>query len=352
MPAELIAQTPIAPRDASRLLVLDRARGTLEHARFREIGRHLRPADCLVLNNARVIPARFFCRRASGGQVEALFLHASAEGWQVLLRPSGRLRVGEALACEHCDTRLELCEALPRGQWRVRPLPEIDALMLLAQIGHTPLPPYIQRSADTDERLDRARYQTVYAARDGAVAAPTAGLHFTPELLAQLADGGVQRVELTLQVGLGTFQPIDVDELGQHQMHAEAYDVSPAAWQQISATRGDGGRIVAVGTTSVRVLETLPEIVRAKPAPGSRAARATAPRPPGAALAGWTSLFIYPGYTFRNVDMLLTNFHLPGSTLLALVMAFAGVDATRAAYQAAIAQRYRFYSYGDAMLIV
>lgn len=342
LPPELIAQQPAERRDAARLLVLDRATGQVAHRIFREIGELLAPGDCLVLNDTRVVPARFHCRRASGGRIEALFLHAEAGAWQVLLRPSARLSVGELLACEGAAVRLCLDERGERGAWRVHPVPPTEPLELVEQIGHTPLPPYIHRVENApsgQERADRERYQTVYARQPGAVAAPTAGLHFTPVLLDELAGRGVRRAEVTLHVGAGTFQPITSEDLAEHRMHAEWFSVSAAAATVLNEARAAGGRIVAVGTTSARVLESLP-----------------AAQPTGAAgfvaAGGWTDIFIYPPHRFRNVDRLITNFHLPGSTLLAMVMAFASPALIRAAYAAAIAKRYRFYSFGDAMIIL
>lgn len=341
LPPELIAQAPAARRDASRLLVLDRASGAIDHRRFHEITDYLAAGDCLVLNDTRVIPARFHCRRASGGRIEALFLRADDTGWHVLLKPSARLRLKERLACDGADVGLVLTERGPRGAWVARPEPEASPIELLGRIGQTPLPPYIRRGDDTPAevtRLDVDRYQTVYAARPGAVAAPTAGLHFTPELLVELDRRGVQTARVTLHVGLGTFAPIAADDLADHRMHAEWFEVKPMAVERLRATRAVGGRIVAVGTTAVRVLEALPDDAWTAAPAGS--------------LSGWTDIFIYPSYAFRHVDRLITNFHLPGSTLLALVMAFASPEQIRAAYAEAIGERYRFYSYGDAMLIL
>ncbi|TWT44883.1 S-adenosylmethionine:tRNA ribosyltransferase-isomerase [Phycisphaerae bacterium RAS1] len=347
LPPELIAQQPLEPRDASRLLVVHRASGRLEHRRFRDVAEFLRPGDCLVLNNTRVIPARFFARRASGGRVEGLFLRKSeGDGWRALLKPAARIRVGESLVAEGADVRLRVVERHDRGEFALTNDPPADPIALLAEIGRTPLPPYIRRDhsqragVDSAERADAQRYQTVYASAPGAVAAPTAGLHFTPELLATLAAGGVKTAEITLHVGLGTFAPIEVEDLSQHRLHSEYFEASPGALSALHAARGGGGRIVAVGTTSCRTLETLAR--RGDPPPG-------APREP---LGGWTDLFIRPPFEFRLVEVLLTNFHLPGSSLVALVMAFAGESLIRQAYQAAIAERYRFYSYGDAMLVV
>lgn len=344
LPEELIAQRPAEPRDAARLLVLERAGGRIEHRVFREIGDYLDPGDCLVLNDTRVIPARFFCRRATGGRVEGLFLHEEGDAWRVLLKPSARLRPGERLRCAHADVSLVLSERGERGEWLVRPEPAVPALDLLARIGRTPLPPYIRRGTDgrgEPEPADAERYQTVYAEQPGAVAAPTAGLHFTPPLLEGLARRGVLRATVTLHVGTGTFTPIEVEELSQHRMHAEWFEVTESAAATMQAARSAGGRIVAVGTTSVRVLESL-----------TGHAGAAASETGFATAGGWTDIFIYPPYRFRNVDRLITNFHLPGSTLLALVMAFASPELIRAAYREAVERRYRFYSYGDAMMIV
>jgi S-adenosylmethionine:tRNA ribosyltransferase-isomerase len=338
LPRELIAQRPAEPRDAARLLVLDRSNGSVAHRVFREIGDYLPAGDCLVLNDTRVIPARFFCQRRSGGKIEGLFLHEQRGMWRALLRPSARLKVGERLRCEGDEAELALCERHERGEWSLRPEPPVPPLDLLRRIGQTPLPPYIQRDPAPDAS-DAERYQTVYARRAGAVAAPTAGLHFTPELLDQLREAGVRRADVTLHVGVGTFAPIDVDELAQHQMHTEWFEVSQQAAAALRTVRAGSGHIAAVGTTSARVLESL-ELEQSAASAGDVAAE------------GWTDLFIYPPYRFRNVDRLLTNFHLPGTTLLALVMAFATPEQVRAAYREAVARRYRFYSYGDAMLIL
>ena len=339
LPAELIAQHPIEPRDAARLLVLDRATGRIEHRVFRDLPAYLAPGDALVVNDTRVLPARFFVRRASGGRVEVLFLHATADGWDVLLKPGGRIRAGEALVCESETTRLVTMERRERGQWLVRPEPAVEASVFLNRVGQTPLPPYIRRPAP--DPLDRDRYQTVYACRPGAVAAPTAGMHFTPGLLSRLEQSGVRRVSVTLHVGAGTFTPIEVADLADHHMHAEWFEVSTDALRALRHTRASAGRIVAVGTTSVRVLESLAETLLEDTDTQRRSY-----------VSGWTDIFIYPPFRFRHVDRLITNFHLPGSTLLALVMAFATPELIRRAYEEAIRERYRFYSYGDAMLIL
>jgi S-adenosylmethionine:tRNA ribosyltransferase-isomerase len=300
LPQELIAQHPAERRDASRLLVYDRASGAVRHRRFAELPDELRD-ELVVVNDTRVVPARIPIERPRG---EVLLLErVGGDVWEGLARPTRRLRAGRRYG------PVELLEHLGEGRWRLRLEGEPD--------GETPLPPYI-----VEPLGDPSRYQTVYARESGSAAAPTAGLHFTPELLARL---DVERV--TLHVGLDTFRPLAVDELAEHSMHGERYEVAPAAWARIRSAE----RVLAVGTTSVRVLETL-----ARDAP----------------LAGRTELFVTPGFEFRRVDALLTNFHLPRSTLLALVMAFAGVEETRELYRTAIAERYRFYSFGDAMLIL
>jgi S-adenosylmethionine:tRNA ribosyltransferase-isomerase len=303
LPPELVAQHPAARRDASRLLVYHRATGEVRHRRFADLPGEL-AGHLVVVNDTRVLPARLRLRRETGGEVELLLLEAVEDGlWEALARPSRRLRAGERLG------GLELVEPLGEGRWLVRLEAEPD--------GEAPLPPYI-----TEPLSDPSRYQTVYARETGSAAAPTAGLHFTPELLDAL---DVERV--TLHVGLDTFRPLTAETLGEHRLHGERYHVDPAAWAQIAAAE----RVLAVGTTTVRVLETVAR---------------------GGPLEGRTELFVTPGFAFRRVDALLTNFHLPRSTLLALVMAFAGVEETRHLYKLAIAARYRFYSFGDAMLLL
>ena len=304
LPRELVAQRPAERRDESRLLVHDRASGETRHRRFHELQEELGD-ELVVVNDTRVVPARLRLRRETGGEAEVLLLERlnGHDEWEGLARPSRKLRAGERLG------PVELLEPLGEGRWRLRLEGE--------PAGEAPLPPYI-----TEPLADPERYQTVYAEHEGSAAAPTAGLHFTPELLAGLE---VERV--TLHVGLDTFRPVSVDDLADHELHSERYEVTPDAWERIQ----EADRVLAVGTTTVRVLESLAR---------------------GAALAGRTDLFITPGFEFRRTDALLTNFHLPGSTLLALVMAFAGIDATRRLYELAIEERYRFYSFGDAMLIL
>jgi S-adenosylmethionine:tRNA ribosyltransferase-isomerase len=304
LPAELVAQSPIEPRDASRLLVYRRGAETIEHRTFRDLP-ELLDGERVVVNDTRVVPARLRLRRESGGAVEVLLVERVDENgtWEALVRPSRRLRAGEELG------PVRLREAHGDGRWLVE--------LRGAPAGEMPLPPYIH-----EPLADPTRYQTVYGDVEGSAAAPTAGLHFTPELLDALDP-----VRVTLHVGLDTFRPVTAGTLEEHELHGERYAVEPAAWERIASAE----RVLAVGTTTVRVLETVARTGE---------------------LAGRTTLFITPGFEFRRVDALLTNFHLPRSTLLALVMAFTGEEAVRQIYREAIAQRYRFYSFGDAMLVL
>ena len=339
---DLIAQQPLPRRDRARLMVLDRAAGAISHRLFADLPGLLRRGDVLVINDTRVIPAKFVCRRATGGRLDGLFVREPAPGlWEVMLRGAGRCGQGEELALAGSDgVRLKLAEDLGAGLWRVGVAPPAPALEVLERAGRPPLPPYIRRPGRSLDGLDRRRYQTVYADKPGAIAAPTAGLHLTDELLGRLAQAGIEAVRVTLHVGLGTFAPVKVDEPAQHRMHAEWYEVTPAAAPRLNEARRGRRRIVAVGTTSVRVLETAAASGR-----GIRAGK------------GWTDLFIHPPASFRAVDALITNFHLPRTTLLMLVAAFCSPGDTRGvkllgdAYAEAIRRRYRFYSYGDAMLI-
>ncbi len=342
LPAELIAQAPPTRRQDARLLVLDRRTGTLSDRKIVDFPDLLRPGDLLVLNDTKVVPAKIRARRKSGGVVDGLFLEVQSTGrWRVLLEGSKRLRVGEILALgppSGPTFTMELAAYHDLGEWDVQVSPDQTAEEILHLVGTTPLPPYIRRGVERiDDLTDRARYQTVYAERPGAVAAPTAGLHLTPELLDRIRTVGVDVSLVTLHVGLGTFKPIVVDDLSRHVMHAERYELPPATAEAVRACRARKGRVVAVGTTTVRVLESCAQ------EGDCRTVR------PG---VGSTSLLIYPPQEFCVVDALLTNFHLPKSTLLALVMAFAGVERTRRAYAHAIEQRYRFFSFGDAMLII
>lgn len=319
-------------------MIVDRAAGTIGHACFRDLPAYLRRGDRLVLNQTRVIPARFSLRRRTGGRIGGLFLDESRTGrWRALLAGGSRLKPGESLQLERGRHTLTVMEVLGDGEFELQLEPAAPAAQVLAAVGRAPLPPYIRRDAEagySDDLRDKVEYQTVYARQPGAVAAPTAGLHFTPELLDRLADGGVQRSFVTLHVGRGTFQPVSAEDLSRHPMHAEWYELPRVAAEELAAVRTAGGRIVAVGTTSVRVLECCADEA------GLRAG------------SGWTRLLIQPPYEFRAVDALITNFHLPRSTLLALVYAFGGVDLIRRAYAEAVASGYRFYSFGDAMLIV
>jgi len=327
LPGELIAQYPLAGRSDSRLLCLDGADGTLHDRRFRDLPQLLHPGDLLVLNDTRVLRARLHGRKHTGGRVEVL-IERLEDPWTALaqVRASKPPKAGALL---YLDDGVEV-RVLGRAGELFRLQAAGDFSGLMAQHGHIPLPPYITRG---DETLDETRYQTVYARRDGAVAAPTAGLHFDPLLLAHLAEMGVAQAFVTLHVGAGTFQPVRSERLEDHLMHSEWFEVGPQVCEQVRATRAQGGRVVAVGTTSVRSLES--------------AAAGGELRP----YAGDTRLFIRPGYRFRVVDALITNFHLPQSTLLMLVCAFAGSRPVLAAYRHAVAERYRFFSYGDAMFL-
>lgn len=330
LPPELIAQQPLAERSASRLLVADARRGALEDRVFRDLPELLAPGDLLVFNDTRVIPARLFGRKDSGGEVEILIERVlGAHEALVQLRASKTPKAGR-----HIDladgTRVRI-RAREDGFWRVAFETDEPLEQVLARVGHMPLPPYIDRA---DTAADRERYQTVYADKPGAVAAPTAGLHFDAPLLERLDAMGVGRAFVTLHVGAGTFQPVRVDDPTRHQMHREWIEVDQGLLDRIAATRAGGGRVVAVGTTVVRALETC--------------AASGEPR----ACRGDTQIFIYPGHRFRMIDALVTNFHLPESTLMMLVSAFAGREFVLGAYRHAVAQRYRFFSYGDAMLLV
>jgi len=337
LPLDLIAQRPAERRDQSRLLRLDRASGTVEHRAFGELPQLLRPGDLVMLNDTRVIPARLLLRRQSGARIDGLFLRARDDGcWEMLLRGRGRIRADEALLVEGAEGQtLLLKESAGEGLWLVLPQPGVESQELLARAGHPPLPPYIERKevCDEIERLDRERYQTVYARQPGAVAAPTAGLHFTPEILDELRRRDIETVYLTLHVGLGTFKPVTAGQVEEHRMHGERFSLPQATAEAARRARAEGRRVVAVGTTVVRVLES---VVRCG---GLRQAE------------GETDLFIYPPFEFRVVEALVTNFHLPRSTLLMLASAFAGREFLLRAYRAAIEQKYRFYSYGDACLI-
>ncbi|MBP9003954.1 MAG: tRNA preQ1(34) S-adenosylmethionine ribosyltransferase-isomerase QueA [Candidatus Hydrogenedentes bacterium] len=332
LPESLIAQYPAEPRDTSRLMVVDRASGTIRVDVFANLAAYLRPGDLLVLNDTRVIRARVHARKTTGGEVELFLLTETEPGtWIALARPSSRLRPGMVLQCAG-DMTATLVDRAGEGKWQVR-FSRPDVVAWLERQGEIPLPPYIRR--DHPEPLDAERYQTVYAARPGAVAAPTAGLHFTDRVFRRLEERGVDRVFITLHVGYGTFKPIKTAQVEAHRVDPESYEVSPAAAAQLNAARQSGGRVVAVGTTACRTLETVCD-ARGVFHPGQ----------------GLTDLYIYPSHVFRGVDALQTNFHLPKSSLLALVCAFAGYDLVMEAYRLAVRERFRFYSYGDAMLIL
>jgi S-adenosylmethionine:tRNA ribosyltransferase-isomerase len=333
LPANLIAQQPCTQRDQSRLLVLDRQTGGLQHQVFADLPDLLTPGDLLVLNDTRVVPARLIGRRArTGGKWEGLFLRELPDGeWELLCQTRGRLTEQERILIERGPLELYLIRKTADGHWIARRSEAGRAMDLLARYGQIPLPPYIRKGRA--QPLDVQRYQTVYAQTAGAVAAPTAGLHFTPALFDRLKAHGIDWTFVTLHVGLGTFQPLQNTDYRKHEMHQEWGELTEAAAAAITDCRQRRGRVVSIGTTSVRVLETAAASGRIAPWHGE------------------TSLYIHPGYMFRAVDTLVTNFHLPRTTLLLLVAAFAGMDLTRKAYRAAIEHAYRFYSYGDAMLI-
>jgi S-adenosylmethionine:tRNA ribosyltransferase-isomerase len=338
LPKELIAQSPTVCRSDARLLVVDRQRKSLEHKHIRDLPEILQRNDCLVINDTRVVPARLVGRRrATGGHWEGLFLEVNPNGlWRILCKTRGKLRPGDTITLINAsggdDIHLELGTKELGGTWIARPSGREDAFALLDRVGRVPLPPYIRKGKMVER--DREHYQTVYAQVPGAVAAPTAGLHFTTTLLERLVEQGVELCALTLHVGPGTFRPITVDKLADHEMHVEWGSIEQRSVERILACRERGGRVVAVGTTSVRILETAAADGQLK------------------AFAGDTGLFIRPPYQFRIVDALLTNFHLPRTTLLVLVRTFGGDELIRQAYEEAIRQQYRFYSYGDAMLIL
>ena len=331
LPKELIAQDPLEDRSSSRLMVLDRKTGRTEHRIFRDIKNYLKPGDCLVINDTRVIPARLIGRREnSGGKAEIFLLKRREKDiWETLVRPGKKLREGSRVVFGNGELTGEILKVLPDGNRYVRFYYEGIFEEVLDRLGQMPLPPYI-----THKLQDKNRYQTVYARYDGSAAAPTAGLHFTEELLADIEAMGIPVVKVTLHVGLGTFRPVKVENVLEHEMHSEWYHVRQEAADTINRIKEQGGRIISVGTTSTRTLETVTDekgVVHA----GS----------------GDTNIFIYPGYRFKCIDGLITNFHLPESTLLMLVSALAGREHILAAYREAVEQRYRFFSFGDAMFI-
>lgn len=338
LPSELIAQRPLAERDKARLLVVDRKLSSFEDRFFYDIVEYLRAGDVLVLNDSRVIPARLFFKKPTGGEVEGLFIKAlSDDSWEVMIKGISRLKEGLVLTIPGEDTRFLFEKRLSDKTALIRLSRSQEPLEFLERVGQMPLPPYIRRKKADDElkRLDKEMYQTVFGKKIGSIAAPTAGLHFTESLLERIKNIGVKIAYVTLHVGLGTFEPIAEENIEDHKMHSELYSIDDKTAELIMQTKKGGGRVFAVGTTSVRVLESA-ATKEGELSAGSRS----------------TDLYIYPPYKFKIVDSLITNFHLPRSTLLALVYAFGGVELIKRAYQHAIDNRYRFYSYGDAMLIL
>ncbi|HEM3629607.1 TPA: tRNA preQ1(34) S-adenosylmethionine ribosyltransferase-isomerase QueA [Streptococcus suis] len=332
LPEELIAQVPLEKRDSSKLLILDREKRSMVDSHFDHIIDQLNPGDALVMNNTRVLPARLYgYKPETMGHVELLLLkNTQGDQWEVLTKPAKRLKVGTTVAFGDGRLTATIVEELEHGGRIVEFSYEGIFLEVLESLGEMPLPPYIHEKLE-----DRERYQTVYAKENGSAAAPTAGLHFTQELLEKIEAKGVKLVYLTLHVGLGTFRPVSVDNVDEHEMHSEFYNLSAEAAQTLNQVKGSGGRIVAVGTTSIRTLETIGNKFDGRLEADS----------------GWTNIFIKPGYNFRIVDAFSTNFHLPKSTLVMLVSAFAGREFTLDAYKHAVEERYRFFSFGDAMFI-
>ena len=331
LPKELIAQDPLEDRSSSRLLVLDRKTGERQHRVFREILEFLNPGDCLVVNNTKVIPARLMgVKEGTGAGIEVLLLKRCEDNvWETLVKPGKKARPGARISFGDGLLVGEVLEVVEEGNRRIRFTYEGIFEEILDRLGQMPLPPYI-----THQLKDKNRYQTVYAKHEGSAAAPTAGLHFTPELLKTIEDKGVKLAHVTLHVGLGTFRPVKVEDVTEHHMHSEFYMIEEEQARIINEARAAGGRVICVGTTSCRTLESAADedgILHA----GS----------------GWTDIFIYPGYRFKLMDALITNFHLPESTLLMLVSAFAGKEQVIAAYEEAVRERYRFFSFGDAMFI-
>jgi len=331
LPERLIAQDPVEPRNASRLLLLDRKSGSIGHSRFFRLGEHLRPGDVLVLNDTKVLPARLFARKAGGALIEILLLRQSGlRSWQALVRPGRKALPGAELFFDLPELSAVVADFAPDGARVVEFRYEGDFFAILEKLGQMPLPPYIKKPL-----TDQGRYQPVYARERGSAAAPTAGLHFTQEMLAGLAAQGIGIAKVLLHVGLGTFRPVKAELVEEHVMHEEFFRVDEYNAGIINAARAGGGRVIGVGTTSVRTLETVAD-----------EEGCILPR------EGWTCKFIYPGYRFKAVDGMITNFHLPKSSLLMMVSAFAGRENVMAAYEEAIRQEYRFFSFGDAMLIV
>ena len=331
LPQELIAQKPVEPRDASRLLVLNKETGAIHNCTFRDIGNYLQEGDVLLVNNTKVIPARLYGYKTTGAKVEVLLLkRSSGDIWEALVRPGSKIKPGDVLNFNDGLLKAEIINYAPGGARRLEL--HYDGIFeeVLEKVGMLPLPPYIK-----EKLQEQDRYQTVYAKNQGSAAAPTAGLHFTQELLNKLRRKGIIFVEVLLHVGLDTFRPVNVENIEEHKMHCEYYEMTAEAAQTINDARQKGSKIVCIGTTSVRVLESV--------------AQSDGHINTG---SGWTDIFIYPGYNFKAVDAMVTNFHLPKSTLLMLVSAFAGREKIRSAYEEAVHKRYRFFSFGDAMLII
>ncbi len=332
LPQELIAQHPVEPRDSSRLMVMDRATGAIEHRIFRDVTDYLRPGDCLIVNDSRVLPARIFGVREGGESVNEFLLLTQKEQnvWECLTKPGKRAKVGSRFVFGEGLMTGEVTEVCGDGNRIVKFECGDEFFSVLDRIGQMPLPPYI-----TEKLEDKERYQTVYSRELGSAAAPTAGLHFTNELLGRIREKGVKIGYVTLHVGLGTFRPVKVEDVTSHVMHSEHYCLPKETADLINETHANGGRVISVGTTSCRTLESCPvENGMIQPSDG------------------WTQIFIYPGYEFKVIDGLITNFHLPESTLIMLVSAFAGFDSVMNAYRTAVKEKYRFFSFGDAMLIL
>ena len=330
LPEELIAQTPIAQRDESRLLHLDRVTGEMEHRHFYDLPDYLRAGDCLILNDSRVLPARLIGMRPTGGTVELVLLRDLGENrWECLSRPGRKTRPGQEILFGDGELKAVVEDVAAGGNRIVRFFYDGIFLEVLERLGKMPLPPYIR-----EELHDPERYQTVYSRALGSAAAPTAGLHFTPELLEKIRSKGIETAFVTLHVGLGTFRPVKEEEIEEHEMHSEFCIIPAETAGIVNRTKQSGGRVIAVGTTSCRTLESF-----------------SAPDGTLTPASGWTDIFIYPGYTFKCVDALITNFHLPESTLIMLVSALAGRENVLNAYRTAVAERYRFFSFGDAMFI-
>lgn len=330
LPKELIAQTPLENRSSSRMLHLDRKTGEVEHRHFYELPQYLKKGDCLVINESRVIPARLIgVSEKTGSPVEVLLLTQKGDTWECITRPGKRTRVGARMRFGN-ELTAEVVEVTETGNRIIRFTCEGIFMEVLDQLGEMPLPPYI-----TEKLEDPERYQTVYSKNPGSAAAPTAGFHFTKELMAEIEAMGVRIARITLHVGLGTFRPVKTEEITEHVMHSEYYEIPAEAAKIINETRENGGRVICVGTTSTRTVES-----------------AAAEDGSIAPCSGWTNIFIYPGYRFKTMNGLITNFHLPESTLIMLVSAFAGYEHTMNAYKIAVEQRYRFFSFGDSMLIL